>query len=165
MAGIPLGAILQKAGVQNGAVEVVLEGADSGEPKDPPKRTGPIRFARSLPMAKATHPDVLVAHQMNGATLSPAHGFPVRAIVPDWYGVASVKWLFRIVVTKEPFHGHFQAVDYAVWQRRFDLPNRVPVTQMQVKAQIARPAAGETVKAGTTYPGRGWVWTGEAEIA
>lgn len=163
--GVSLGAILKKAGVRNGAVEVILEGADSGEPKDPPKPTGPIRFARSLPIAKATHPDVLLAHRMNDAVLPQAHGFPIRTVVPGWYSVASIKWLSRIVVTKEPFHGHFQSVDYAIWQRRFDLPNRVALTQMQVKAQIARPASGETVKAGTTYPIRGWAWTGEAEIA
>lgn len=163
--GVSLGAILKKAGVQHGAVDVVLEGADSGEPKDPPKPTGPIRFARSLPLEKALQPDVLVAHRMNDAALPQAHGFPARLIVPGWYGVASVKWLTRIIVTKKPFSGHFQTIDYAVWERTSDLPTRVPVTQMQVKAQIARPASGETVKSGTPYRVHGWAWTGEAEIA
>jgi DMSO/TMAO reductase YedYZ molybdopterin-dependent catalytic subunit len=49
--------------------------------------------------------DVLLAFKMNGENLSAAHGAPVRAIVPGWYGMASVKWWTRIVVTSKPFHG------------------------------------------------------------
>jgi DMSO/TMAO reductase YedYZ molybdopterin-dependent catalytic subunit len=163
--GVPLGAILKQAGLRRDAVEVVLEGADSGEPKDPPKPTGPIHFARSLPLTREIQQNVLLAHQMNGATLPPAHGFPVRAVVPGWYGVASVKWLTRIVVTDRPFHGHFQTVDYAIWERSYGVPTRVPITEMLVKAEIARPGAADRIAAGASYLIHGAAWTGKADIA
>src|SRR5204862_6183777 len=85
--GVPLAAILDRAGVRDGAVEVILEGADSGEVRAPPtayQSPGRISFARSLSLAKARQ-DVLLAHRMNGETLSAAHGFPLRAVVPGWY--------------------------------------------------------------------------------
>ena len=162
--GVPLGAVLKRAGVLPGAVEVVLEGADSGEIKDPPKPTGPIHFARSLPLAQANRPEVLLAYRMNGAELPAAHGFPLRGVVPGWYGVASVKWLTRLVVTDRPFQGHFQSVDYAIWERPNGLPTRTPITEMQVKSQIARPDMREAVAAGSVYRVHGAAWTGDSEI-
>lgn len=162
--GVPLAAVLKRAGVLNRSVDVILEGADEGEPKDPPKPTGTIRFARSIPISRARNADVLLAHTMNGGPLSTAHGFPVRAVVPSWYGVASVKWLTRIIVVDRPFNGHFQSVDYAFWERNNGLPTRVPVTEMQVKAQIARPIRGETIAHSSNYLVRGAAWTGDSEI-
>ena len=76
---------------------------------------------------------------MNGEPLTPAHGFPLRAVVPGWFGMASVKWLQRIVVTREPFNGYYQSIDYTYWQERDGMPTLVPLAEMQVKAQIARP--------------------------
>ncbi len=163
--GVSLGAVLQKAGVLPGAVEVVLEGADSGEIKDPPKPSGAIHFARSLPLAQANRPEVLLAYRMNGAELPAAHGFPLRGVVPGWYGVASVKWLTRLIVTDRPFNGHFQSVDYAIWERVNGLPTRTPITEMQVKSQIARPDMREVVAAGSVYRVYGAAWTGDSEIA
>jgi DMSO/TMAO reductase YedYZ molybdopterin-dependent catalytic subunit len=163
--GVPLGVLLKKAGIRRSAVDVILEGADSGEPKDPPKPSGPIHFARSIPLTKALQPEVLIAHQMNGTPLPPAHGFPARAVVPGWYAVASIKWLTRLIVTERPFQGHFQTVDYAIWDRSLGIPTRIPVTEMQVKAEIARPALAEKIPAGTPYRIYGAAWTGEAEVA
>ena len=54
---------------------------------------------------------------MNGTPLTPSHGFPLRAIVPGWYGMAAIKWLQRIVVTERPFQGYYQTVDYGFWAR------------------------------------------------
>jgi DMSO/TMAO reductase YedYZ molybdopterin-dependent catalytic subunit len=102
---------------------------------------------------------------MNDEPLSPAHGFPVRAIVPGWYGMASVKWLSRIVVSKQPFHGYHQTVEYAYWQHRDGLPIRVPVTEIQVKSQIARPALGEVIAKGSTYRVFGAAWSGNSAIS
>ncbi len=163
--GVPLGAVLKRAGVLPGAVEVILEGADSGEIKDPPKPTGPIHFARSLPLSRANRPDVLLAYQMNGKELPASHGFPLRAVVPGWYGVASVKWLTRLVVTERPFDGHFQSVDYAVWERPNGIPTRVPLTEMQVKSEIARPDSHEIVAANSVYRIFGAAWTADSEIS
>ena len=149
--GVPLSIVLQQAGIRNGAVEVILQGADKGALTEATKTPGEIHFARSLPLKKATHGDVLLAYEMNGEELSPKHGFPVRAIVPGWYGMASVKWLERIEVTDRPFHGYWQTAEYSRWDRFAGKPVNVPVTQMQVKSQIARPALGERVSRGTPY--------------
>lgn len=163
--GIPLGALLEKAGVRSGAVEVILEGADKGEVKNEPKPVGAIHFARSLPLAKALRPDVLLAHKMNGAALPAAHGFPLRAVVGGWYGMASIKWLTRIIVTDRPFGGYFQTTDYSIWEKRDGLPVLTPISEVQVKASIARPAAGEKVPANGKYRVHGAAWAGETEVA
>jgi DMSO/TMAO reductase YedYZ molybdopterin-dependent catalytic subunit len=151
--------------VRPGAVEVILEGADSGVPGGEPRPPGPVRFARSLPLAKARRPEVLLAHKMNGADLPRSHGFPVRAVVGGWYGMASVKWLTRVVVTDRPFLGYFQTSDYAAWEKIDGVPTLAPLAGIAVKSGIARPAAGETVPAGKDYAVRGFAWAGEADVA
>ena len=80
------------------AVEVLFEGADVGTEHDHP---APMPFERSLPLAKALHPDTLLVSRMNGELLEPEHGYPLRLFVPGWYGVASVKWLRRIEVREQ----------------------------------------------------------------
>jgi DMSO/TMAO reductase YedYZ molybdopterin-dependent catalytic subunit len=160
--GVPLAAVLERAGVTDDAVEVILEGADKGE-LDPGPR-GAIHFARSLPLAKAKKPEVLLAYEMNSAELPPAHGFPLRAVVAGWFGVASVKWLQRLVVSRRPFGGFFQTMDYSYFQVSRGLAKVVPLTEIQVKAQIARPKAGEVVAAAAAYRVHGAAWTGESEV-
>ena len=162
--GVPLAAILERAGVRQGAVEVVLVGADSGEIRDPPRPAGAIHFARSLPVAKALSPETLLAYKMNGVDLSTSHGFPLRAVVPGWYGVASVKWLTRIIVVDKPFQGHFQTIDYAIFERRDGLPVRVPITELQTKAAIARPVTHEVIAAGSPYTISGAAWGGQSPV-
>ena len=162
--GVPLAALLERAGVHKEAVDVVLEGADAGEIKDPPKPAGPIHFARGIPLAKAVRPETLLAYKMNGADLPAAHGFPVRAVVPGWYGVASVKWLTRIIVTDAPYQGHFQTVEYATYERRGGLPVRVPITEMQIKAAVARPVTHEVIASGSPYTIVGAAWSGESPL-
>jgi DMSO/TMAO reductase YedYZ molybdopterin-dependent catalytic subunit len=163
--GVPLSAVLERAGVLRGAVDVVLAGADTGELKDPPKPTGPIHFARSVPLSKARQGEILLAYKMNGEPLTQAHGFPLRVIVPGWYGMAAVKWLSRIVVTDTPFQGHFQTIDYARWERIDGIPTRVPLGEVAVKSEIARPAMYERIAPGSRYRIHGAAWTGDSEIA
>src|ERR1700730_17319256 len=91
--GVPLAVLLERAGVDEDACEIVLEGADRGTPTEEPIPPGPISYARSVSREKAVQPEVLIAYQMNGRDLSRNHGYPVRAIVPGHYGMASVKWL------------------------------------------------------------------------
>ena len=100
--GVLLRDVLEQAGVRDDALEVILEGADRGEIKEPPRPAGEISYARSLPLAKALG-DVLLALELNGEPLTPSHGFPLRAVVPGWFGMASVKWLERILVSATPF--------------------------------------------------------------
>lgn len=161
--GVPLSAVLERARVKSGAIEVILEGADEGEIANPPRPAGKIRFARSLPLGKAVN-DVLLAHTMNGEKLPVSHGFPLRAIVPGWYAMASVKWLRRIIVTGQPFAGYYQSIDYTYWERLGELPTLTPLTEQQVKAEIARPESGETVPANTTVKVQGAAWSSDADI-
>ena len=161
--GVLLRDVLEQAGLTSAAVEVILEGADRGALKEAPKPPGEIHYARSVPIAKAQH-DVLLAFAMNDEPLTPEHGFPLRAIVPGWFGMASVKWLQRIIVSDTPFNGYYQSIDYTYWSRRDGLPTLVPLAEMQTKAQIARPAMNEVVPANITYRVHGAAWAGEAEI-
>jgi len=164
--GVSLTEILNRAGVKPEAVEVVLEGADIGEIKKEPVSPGKISYARSIPIAKALSPEVILAYQMNGEDITPAHGFPLRAIVPGWYGMASVKWLHRILLIDREFRGYFQTTDYTYWDRKDGLPIQLlPVGEIEVKAEIARPALYEVVPANSVYRMFGAAWTGESEIA
>jgi DMSO/TMAO reductase YedYZ molybdopterin-dependent catalytic subunit len=161
--GVPLSILLDRAGVKPNACEVILEGSDCGtlaEPKSPP---GELNFARSIPLEKARR-DVLLAYKMNGDDLPPEHGFPMRAIVPGWYAMASIKWLQRIIVTNRPFTGYYQTIDYAYWCRWEEIAELTPLSEMQVKAEIARPAEGETVPANTSVRVSGAAWACDAEI-
>lgn len=162
--GVPLAAILEKAGVKSGAVGVILEGADSGEIHEDPKPHGAIHFSGSLTLEKARRPEVLLAHRMNGAELTAAHGFPVRAVVPGWYGMASVKWLTRLVVTERPFFGYWQAFDYSYFERRDGFAVITPISAMQVKSAIARPTVQEVVPAGKAYRVFGAAWSDGSEV-
>lgn len=162
--GVPLAAILERAGVRPGAVDVILEGADRGEILDEPQSPGPIHFTHSIPLTKALGEDVLLAFRMNGAALPRAHGFPVRAVVPGWYGMASVKWLSRIRVSETPFHGYFQSLHYSRWERLAETPTLVPVTEMRVKTTILAPALHEVIAADAPYTMRGVAWGGEIPI-
>ena len=164
-AGVALAALLEKAGVKDSAVEVVLEGADKGQVNADPKSPGPISFARSLPMAKARKTDVLLAHTMNGEPLPKSHGHPLRAVVGGWYGMASVKWLTRITVTDKPFQGFWQSLDYSYFVRRDGQPTLVPVTAMQPKAIFARPGLNEVIPSDKPYRLFGAAWAGERPVS
>src|SRR2546421_8678019 len=161
--GVPLAAVLDRAKAKSGAIEVILDGADEGQVDKTPTPSGKISFCRSLPIKKA-RADVLLAYKMNGEKLSGAHGFPLRAIVPGWYAMASVKWLRRIVVTNKPFNGFYQSLDYTYWDRNGPLPTLAPLAEQQTKAEIARPENGETVAANSAYRIHGAAWSGTAEI-
>ncbi len=163
--GVPLARVLEKTGMKDSAVEVVLVGADRGEILNDPKPAGPIHFARSLPLKKAMQSEVLLAFQMNAEELSPEHGYPVRAVVPGWYGMASVKWLTKIIVAATPFQGYWQTFDYSYFQANSGEAVMTPITEMQVKASIARPIAQESVAAGSTYRVFGAAWAGNSPVA
>src|SRR5438132_3782964 len=161
--GVPLSILFDRAGVKAGAREIILEGADRGKLEDPKSPPGELSFARSIPLAKAS--DVLLAYKMNDVDLPPEHGFPVRAIVPGWYAVASIKWLQRIIVTDKPFNGYYQTLDYAFWKRRGDSAELTALSEMQIKAEIALPKEGDTVAVNSSVRVQGAAWTGDGEIA
>jgi DMSO/TMAO reductase YedYZ molybdopterin-dependent catalytic subunit len=162
--GVPLSILLDRAKVKSSAREIILEGADGGKLDDPKAPPDGLKFARSIPLEKA-RADVLLAYKMNDVDLPPQHGFPVRAIVPGWYAMASIKWMARIIVTDQPFNGYYQTLDYAFWKRRGDIVELVPLSEMQLKAEIAQPAPGEVVPANSNVRVHGAAWTGDGEIA
>jgi DMSO/TMAO reductase YedYZ molybdopterin-dependent catalytic subunit len=161
--GVPLGALLERAGMEEDACEVVLEGADRGTPKEPPIPPAPISYARSLPRDKAIQQEVLIAYQMNGRDLPQDHGYPVRAIVPGHYGMASVKWLTRIYAVREPFPGYWQTSDYGYWDDLDGKPVRRALAEMKLKSEIARPRVYETLPPNQVYTVSGAAW-GETEV-
>jgi DMSO/TMAO reductase YedYZ molybdopterin-dependent catalytic subunit len=162
--GVPLSVLLDRAAVKSNAREVVLEGSDHGTLDDPKSPPGELTFSRSVPLGKAQR-DVLLAYRMNGKDLLPEHGFPVRAIVPGWYAMASIKWLQRIIATAQPFTGYYQTLDYAYWKRLGDVAELSPVAELQVKAEIVKPAQGETVPANSTVRIHGAAWSSGNKIA
>jgi len=113
--GTPLRGVLEDAGVRDDAVELVFTGADSGYQGDVLQD-----YERSLTIADATRPEVLLAYEMNGRALEPQHGFPLRLLVPGWYGMTSVKWLTKIDAVTTPFEGYQQAVAYRMQQHEDD---------------------------------------------
>jgi sulfane dehydrogenase subunit SoxC len=109
--GTPLRPLLEDVGVGKSAVEVLFTGLDRGI-------DGGIeqQYQRSLSVEDALGEDLLLAYEMNGAPLPPQHGFPLRLVVPGWYGMTSVKWLAEIEVLDEPFAGYQQTQAYRLRQ-------------------------------------------------
>jgi sulfane dehydrogenase subunit SoxC len=160
--GTPLAAVLEQAGVRDGAVEVVLTGADRGVQDDVEHD-----YERSIPIDEAMRPDVLLAYEMNGEPLLPQHGFPVRAIVPGWYGMTNVKWLRRVTVVSEPFDGFQQAVAYRFTTSEDDLGR--PVTRMRPRSLMVPPGIPHFFsRERQLRPGpctlRGRAWSGQGAI-
>src|SRR6202022_4152579 len=149
--GVPLSVLLERAGLVDEVCELVLEGADRGVQKEERKPPGAISYARSIPRKRAMEPDVLIAYSMNGQDLTLDHGYPLRAIVPGHYGMASVKWLTDIIATTQPFQGYWQTSDYGYWDDSHGTPVRRPLAEMKLKAQIARPRVYETLETGPSY--------------
>jgi DMSO/TMAO reductase YedYZ molybdopterin-dependent catalytic subunit len=110
-AGTPLAPLLREAGPLPQGTEVVFWGADAG-PAKVGDQTITEQFARSMSLADALDPNMLLCYEMNGSPLHPAHGFPVRLIAPGWYGVANVKWLTRIELLNTRYEGRFMGRDY-----------------------------------------------------
>ncbi len=161
--GVPLANLLREAKLDEGVCEILLEGADQGTPKEKPIPPGVISYARSVSRQKAS--DVLIAYRMNGRDLPAEHGYPVRAIVPGYYGMASVKWLIRIQALKEPFTGYWQTSDYAYWDYLEGKPVRRALGEMKLKSQITRPSVYETIAPHQPYTISGFAWAGETEVA
>jgi sulfane dehydrogenase subunit SoxC len=130
--GVSLAGLLAETGVLDDAVDVVFTGLDRGVEGGQEQV-----YERSLAMDDALRDDVLLAYEMGGAPLVPQHGFPLRLVVPGWYGMTSVKWLDRITVTAEPFAGYQQATAYRFRQDP-DEPG-TPVTRMEPRSLMVPP--------------------------
>lgn len=161
--GTPLAPILEEAGLTDDAVEVVFTGLDRGV-EDGAEQP----YRRSLTIDQAMRDDVLLAYELDERPLPPQHGFPVRLLVPGWYGMASVKWLTRIEAVEEPFTGHYQTSSY-VFRREPD-EEGTPVTRIAVRSLMVPPGIPEflsrrrLVEPGpVTLEGRAWSGSGAVE--
>ena len=143
--GVPLRTVLDQAGVKPQAREFVFFGADHGE--EEVDFRGVInkvdqQFGRSLPREKALSPELFLAYALNGEPLTVHQGFPLRLLVPGWYGVAQVKWLSEIHVQEDQYLGKFQARWYRTLRgEKIDGETKwveTAVTRMQLKSFIAR---------------------------
>jgi DMSO/TMAO reductase YedYZ molybdopterin-dependent catalytic subunit len=161
--GTPLRGVLEQAGLLDDAIEVLFTGHDRGVDQGVEQD-----YQRSLPVEEAMREDVLLAYAMNGQPLPAPHGFPLRLIVPDWYGMASVKWLRSITAIAEPFHGVQQTLLYR-FRHSEDDPG-TPVTRKKPHALMAPPGIPEFlsrvrhVQAGPTLI-EGRAWTGHGTVA
>jgi DMSO/TMAO reductase YedYZ molybdopterin-dependent catalytic subunit len=129
--GTPLPPLLEEAGLRPEAVELVFTGADHGIQGDVEQD-----YQWGFSLDDIVRDDVLLVYEMNGQPLPPQHGYPVRLLVPDWYGMCSVKWLRRITAVDEPFDG-FQLVAYRLRQDP-DEPG-MPVKRKAVRAMMVPP--------------------------
>ena len=143
--GVRLRAVLDRAGVSAEARELVFFGADHGEEEIPFRgRTIAVeqQFGRSLSREKALAPEPLLAYALNDEPLTKHQGFPLRLLVPGWYGVANVKYLSEIHAQEDQYLGKYQARWYRTL--RGDMIDgemkwkESAVTQMQLKSFIAR---------------------------
>ena len=130
--GTPLAPLLEEAGLSRAASEVVFTGLDRGV-------QGGVEqaYERSLPLADALRDEVLLAYAINGQPLPPQHGFPLRLIVPGWYGMTHVKWLHAIAVVDRPFQGWQQTDSYRIRRSEDELGE--PVTRMLPRALLVPP--------------------------
>ena len=158
----PLRLLLEEAGFSEGTIEVLFTGLDRGVEGGEEQR-----FQRSLPLDEALRDDVLLAYEMNGAPLPPQHGFPLRLLVPGWYGMTNVKWLERIELLDRPFEGYQQSWSYRLRQEEEE-PGE-PLQRMLPRSLLVPPGIPEfltrdrTVSAGECLL-EGRAWSGLAPI-
>ena len=160
--GVSLRRLLDEAGIASLATEVLFAGLDRGVEGEVEQD-----YKRSLPLSDALDDDVLLAYALNGSPLPPQHGYPLRLVVPGWYGMTNVKWLGRITVIGEPFDGYQQERGYRLRQHPDD--EGEPVTRMLPRALMIPPGIPDfatrrrIVRQGPcTVEGR--AWSGRAPI-
>jgi len=161
--GVAVAPLLEEAGVRDGAVEVLFSGLDRGLEGGEEQA-----YERSLPVAELLEGDALLAYEVNGVPLPPQHGYPLRLVVPGWYGMTSVKWLSRITLIDEPFDGYQMRHSYRVRQEEDEAG--VPITAIAPRSLMIPPGIPEflsrtrVLEAGVCeIVGR--AWSGAAEIA
>jgi sulfite oxidase len=144
------------AGPSSEARHVGFVGADVA-----PEATPAQPFAGSIPLDKATRPEVLLAWAMNGKPLAPVHGSPVRVVVPGYIGARSIKWLEQIEVRSTPWPGYFQNVAYRLLPEN-GTPGAgagMPLGLVALNSDVVSPADGDTVPVGPIEV-RGYAFAG-----
>jgi DMSO/TMAO reductase YedYZ molybdopterin-dependent catalytic subunit len=151
--GVPLGAVLELAGVRRDTprdiLNVLVEGLDS------------VKVNRPMSLAKAFEDDTVLAYAFNGEPVPPDHGFPVRAIVPGWVGINNIKWVGRIEVRNS-------VIDVPTTTKTYilegpDYPSKVVLRLQTIKSAVALPW-GATLPAGRQRV-RGFAWSPVGRIS
>jgi sulfane dehydrogenase subunit SoxC len=160
-AGTPLRPLLDEAGVRPEAVEALFTGLDRGVEGGVPQA-----YERSLALAETD--GALLAYEMNGEPLPPQHGYPLRLVVPGWYGMTNVKWLARITLLEQPFQGYQQAVGYRLYDAD-GVPGE-PVSLMRPRSLMVPPGVPDFLTrerilepGPVTLVGRAWSGHGAVE--
>ena len=143
--GVSLHTLLERAGVQSTAREFVFLGADHGEEEVEFRGrsyTVDQQYGRSLPRDKALSPEPLLAYALNGEPLTAFQGFPLRLLVPGWYGAPNVKYLAEIHAQEDAYLGKYQARWYRTLKGEMvngELKwKETAITRMRLKSFIAR---------------------------
>lgn len=148
--GARLADVLAAAGLEPEAGHVAFAAPDVSPLPDPPQSYG-----GSIPVGKATQPEVLLAWAMNGHPLPRVHGAPVRAVVPGWIGARSVKWLTRVTARTTPSDNYFQAEAYRILPADADPGRARPgdgfsLGPVALNCAILQPEEGELLPSGPT---------------
>jgi sulfane dehydrogenase subunit SoxC len=160
--GTRLWPLLEEAGIEDSAVEILFAGADTGLEADVEQR-----YERSITIDEAMREEVMLAYALNGGPLPPQHGFPLRLIVPGWYGMTSVKWLTTITAIDAPFEGYQQVRAYRMRQTA-DEPG-TPLNRMRPRSLMLPPGIPDFfTRHRQVRPGRvelsGRAWSGFGPI-
>ena len=155
-AGTPLATLLQEAGVPPEAIEVAFWGTDATdvEARDMTMRQ---HYARSMALADAQRPEMLLAYEMNGEALPIDHGFPLRLIAPNWYGSVNVKWLKRIEVMDHRLETQFMARDF-VTVRQVERDGETFWTETSVRHMRLKSAPARVTNVEEAYQVTGAAW-------
>ena len=165
--GVRLKDVLEGAGIGKSALEISLDGADSGVLKTTPD------FVKSLPLAKALDENTLIAFEMNGEPLPHWNGFPARLIIPGWTATYWMKHLTAVNVLSKPFDGFWMKTAYRIPKDRFpdgqfgsqETGTTIPITEILVNSLITNLADGQTMPANKLIEIRGVAWDGGNGIA
>ena len=159
--GVSVKTVLEKTSLKDVSADVLFEGLDHGTER---YSRHTLNYAMSVPLEKVLHPDTILAFEMNGETLPKDHGYPIRLLVPGWYGMASVKWLSKITVMDHPNSG-FHEMDYCVYPATDGKSDAKVkrVTSLKIKSLISAPTKGSFVDPGL-HKVKGVAWSGDGHI-
>jgi sulfane dehydrogenase subunit SoxC len=145
--GVPLREVLERAGLKRTARDIMVEGLDDS------------RVRRPIPITKAFAEDTLLVYAMNGDTLPPDHGFPLRLLTPGWVGVANIKWVGRLEVSEQPLFSYWNTEAYVLLGPDYqpDPPARGPILSTQsLKSALELPAETHLRPGPQVIKGRAW---------
>ncbi|MDJ0691841.1 MAG: molybdopterin-dependent oxidoreductase [Xenococcaceae cyanobacterium MO_188.B32] len=150
--GVPLGEVLSRAGVKSTAKDVMLISVDEK------------KVQRPIPIEKALAEDTLLVYAMNGDILPPDHGFPIRALVPGWVGIANIKWVGSIQISTKPLFSLYNTEKYVLIGEDYPVAEELQqagvlgeiTTEQKPKSAFELPWEGEIASGKRLLRGRSW---------